>query len=207
MKKILCFAFGAMIALCLSGCKNEKEHSTNNIIVKPREVVVPDTVIHKMGEIDTTVDTVKWVGSTYKVRVKRYTNDSLTVVVDDNGKRVRNNLIKVVIHRKDGSVFFDKVFSKKMFENLLDEEFLSKNVLLGMVYNGCDSDKLHFLGSVGKPDILTEEFVPFDVTVSRMGEVNVKKTQLNKLEKVVTNGEDKSAPPVEKEDGVEEFSF
>ena len=203
MKRIICFAFCAMIGVCFTACKKDKQNALNNIIVKPKEVVEPDTVVHKMGEIDTTIDTVKWVGSTYKVKVKRYTNDSLTVVTDDNGKRFRNNLIKVVIVRKDGSEFFNKVFSKKMFENLLDEDFLSKNLLLGMVFNGSDEDCLHFLGSVGKPDILTEEFVPFDVTISRMGDVGIKKAPLDKLDGVETNGDDKDAPRVEQEDGVE----
>ena len=192
-----------MIAVCATSCKQEKVHTNNNIIVKPREVVDQDTTIHKMGEIDTTIDTVKWVGSNYKVRVKRYTNDSLSVVADDNGKRFRNNLIKVVIQRKDGSLFFDKVFSKKMFDSFLEEEYLAKNVLLGMVFNGTDDDGLHFLGSVGKPDVLTEEYVPFDVIISRMGDVSIKKAPLDKLDGIVTDGDDKDAPPVEKEDGVE----
>ena len=94
----------------------------------------------------------------------------------------RNNLIKVVITRKDGSTFFEKVFSKAMFESFLDEEYMRHNVLLGMVYNGRDENNLRFLGSVGRPDILTEEFVPFNVYVSRMGEVRVEKANLENLD-------------------------
>ena len=88
MKRIICFAFCAMIGVCFTACKKDKQNALNNIIVKPKEVVEPDTVVHKMGEIDTTIDTVKWVGSTYKVKVKvtakgnsKYKAGSKTVIV------------------------------------------------------------------------------------------------------------------------------
>ena len=69
-----------------------------------------------------------------------------------------------------------------MFESFLDEDYLKHNVLLGMVYNGKDENNLHFLGSVGRPDILTEEFVPFNVYISKMGDVRVEKANLENLE-------------------------
>lgn len=180
------FALAAVIAFSgmFIACEKNKENSNahNNIIVKPREKVEPDTIVHKMNEIDATIDTIKWMGSTYKARVHRYTNDSLSIATDDAGKQYRNNLIRMVITRKDGSVFFDKVFSKTLFEHFLDEDYLKQNVLLGLVYNGNDSENLHFLGSVGRPDILTEEFVPFNVFISKMGDVRVEKATLENLE-------------------------
>ena len=184
MKKYLAFAAVVAFSGLFVACEKKKENSNthNNIIVKPREKVEPDTIVHKMNEIDVTTDTIKWMGSTYKARVHRYTNDSLSIAVDENGKQYRNNLIKMVITRKDGSVFFEKVFSKATFESFLDEEYLKQNVLLGLVYNGNDSSNLHFLGSVGRPDILTEEFVPFNVYISKMGEVRVEKANLENLE-------------------------
>ena len=184
MKKYLALVALSLITSMFVACEKKQggDKVNNNIIVKPREKVEPDTLIHKMNEIDVTVDTVKWVGSTYKVRVHRYTNDSLTVATDESGKRYRNNVIKMVISRKDGSIFFEKVFSKAMFESFLDEDYLKHNVLLGMVYNGKDENNLHFLGSVGRPDILTEEFVPFNVYISKMGDVRVEKANLENLE-------------------------
>ena len=86
------------------------------------------------------------------------------------------------ITRADGSVFFDKLFSKKMFEGFVDDKYLSQNLILGMVYNGNDANNLYFLGSVGCPDILTEEYVPFNVSVNRVGEVKVEKASLEAVE-------------------------
>ena len=58
-------------------------------------------------------------------------------------------------------------------------------VILGMVYNGTDADNIFFLGSVGKPDVLTEEYVPFNVAINRHGEVHIEKANLNELEGVM----------------------
>ena len=170
MKNYSAILFVALAIATVCSCKEEKKTHLNNIIVKPAEVQVVDTAIHQMGVIESTVDTVNWVGSTYKIKVKRFSNDSLTYVTDDNGKKYRNNLISLVITRKDGSTFFDKTFKKANFADFLDEKFLQGNVLLGLVYNGTDADNIFFLGSVGKPDVLTEEYVPFNVAVNRHGE-------------------------------------
>ena len=181
MRKILAVLAILTTAATFVACEKEKKQTVNNIIVPPREEKVPDTIVHQMNEIDH-VDEVKWVGSNYKVRVHRYTSDSLSIATDENGKRYYNNLIRVYITRADGSVFFDKVFSKKMFEGFVDDKYLSQNLILGMVYNGNDANNLYFLGSVGCPDILTEEYVPFNVSVNRVGEVKVEKASLEAVE-------------------------
>ncbi len=158
-------------------CEKEKKHTVNNIIVPPREVVTPDTIIHQMNGVESS-DQAEWLGSVYHVDTRRYTSDSLSYITN-NGRRYRNNIINVVIRRKDGSVFFERKFTKSAFENLLDKDYYEKNVLLGLVYNGIDNDRLVLLGSVGNPDILTEEFVPFNVYITRMGEVSIEKAILN----------------------------
>ncbi len=157
-------------------CSEEKKKTVNNILVPPREEKVPDTIIHQMNVVEAS-DTAHWMGSVYQIDTRRHSSDSLSFVTDNNGKKVRNNIIHVVIRRKDGSVFFDKNFTKSAFESFVDKEYYSHSVLLGLVYNGSAND-LEFLGSVGNPDILTEEFVPFNVRVNKMGEVSIEKAIL-----------------------------
>ena len=167
------------VAFCVGmivSCNEEKKTTVNNILVPPREEKVPDTIIHQMNEIEAS-DTAHWLGSVYQIDTRRYSSDSLSFITDNNGKRVRNNIIHVVIKRNDGSVFFDKKFSKSAFESYLDKEYLDRNVLLGLVYNGSDKD-IELLGSVGNPDILTEEFVPYNVHINKTGEVSIEKAIL-----------------------------
>lgn len=166
------------MAIMVSCEKEKKSTIRSKIIVPPREEVVVDTLIHKMNPTDNE-ETVKWLGSTYKVAVSRYTSDSLSVVTDSNGKRYRNNVISVRITRADGSVFFEKKFTKSLFNDFVDEAYLSKNVILGLVFNDADSNGIHFLGSVGSPDELSEEYIPFIVTISRMGDVNIERARID----------------------------
>ncbi len=161
-------------AVSFVACDKPAQQTVNNIIVPPRQVNEPDTLIHQMNEVNGS-DVAEWMGSEYKVITHRHTSDSLTAVTDNSGKRFRNNVIDVVITRKDGSVFFEKTFTKAAFEKYLSEADYEHSVLLGLVYNGTDSEHIMLLGSVGNPDILTEEFVPFNVKVSKMGEVSIEK--------------------------------
>ena len=181
MKKILFLMAVAVVTMSIYSCKEEKVRKVNNIIVPPHEEVVPDTIIHKMNETESTTD-VSWLNTTYRVHVHRYTNDSLTVITDNNGRKYHNNIISVKITRPDGSVFFDRKFTKSVFENYTEQAYLDKSVILGMVYNDNDANNLYFIGSVGSPDILSEEFIPYEIAISRMGEVSVKKADLDAVE-------------------------
>lgn len=178
MKKITVLFTVLMAAAFMMSCEKEKKSTVhNNIIVPPREEKVVDTLVHKMNTTEN-VEVVKWLGNSYKVAVRRHTSDSLSVVTDNNGKRYRNNIIKMKITRADGSVFFEKNFTKSLFDSYVDEAYLSKNVILGLVFNDADASGLHFLGSVGSPDELSEEYIPFIVTISRMGDVSVEKARI-----------------------------
>ena len=199
MKMVYAALASLLVMGSLASCEKEKKQTLNNIIVPPREVSVPDTIIHQMNETESH-DEVSWVGSVYKVKTHRYSNDSLSVVTDETGKRYRNNVILVKITRKDGSTFFEKKFTKALFDGLVDDDYLKKNLLLGLVYNGTDKDGLHFLGSVGSPDILTEEYVPFIVTINKNGEVSVEKGNLDTREGVDSDETNKPVP--EKSDEV-----
>ena len=178
MRNILPLMVLMMAAGLFVACEKEKKQTVDNIIVPPKVVNAPDTTIHKMN-VTKGVDSFKWLGSSYCANVRRSTSDSLSYVTDNTGKRYRNNVIEMKITRRDGSVFFEKKFSKKAFENFLDKEYLEHTVLLGMVYNGTEKDEVRFLGSVGSPDDLAEEYVPFNVFVSKMGEVRIEKAILD----------------------------
>ena len=176
MRKLKAVLAVVLCAVLFVACEKEKKNTVHNILVPPREETAPDTLIHQMNVIEAT-DTAHWLGSVYEINTHRYTSDSLSYITDNNGKRMRNNIIHVVIKRKDGSVFFDKKFTKKAFEPYLDDDYMARNVLLGLVYNGSGED-LELLGSVGNPDILTEEFVPFNVHINKTGEVRIEKAIL-----------------------------
>ena len=181
MKKITFFLGFLCFIAFFSACNKEgKPVSSRNILVPPPKDDIADTVVHKMDGFEV-VDTVPWVGSTYKVKCQRYSNDSLSYVKMENGKMFRDNLIKVTITRADNSVFFEKVFRKSMFDKFYKQEYAEQNVLLGMVLEKDKTDKnnLYFLGTVGNPIELMDEFMLFEIVVSRMGDVSINKMELD----------------------------
>ena len=72
--------------------------------------------------------------------------------------------------------------------------------MLGIVFVEVKGDVLHFAGSVGSPDVTSDEYVPLVITVNRMGAVSIAKdSQLD-----TAGDEDEKASSVEDEadDGV-----
>ena len=65
-------------------------------------------------------------------------------------------------------------------------------MLLGIVLDRAEGDNLIFAASVGSPDALSDEYIPILLTVSRMGDVSIKRDTTM----------DTSASAEDEEDGV-----
>ena len=181
MKKISFFLGLLCFVAFFTACNKEgKPVANRNILVPPPKDTIPDTLIHEVDGF-VVVDTVPWVGSSYKVRCQRYTTDSLSYVKTENDKMYRDNLIKVTITRSDNSVFFDRDFKKSMFDKYFDAGFAKQNVLLGMMLekDKTDKDNLYFHATVGNPIELMDEFMMFEVIVSRLGDITINKVELD----------------------------
>ncbi len=171
MKKIIyLLSAGMLLSVCIA-CKEKKETPEYNIILPkvPHEVV--DTIVGVMPETESTTE-VTW-GGKYKVYVHREPADSMDLVTMSDGKKYKDNRIKIRITREDGSVFFDRVFTKNAFASYLDNDYKEKSTLLGLVYYSLDKSNLYFAGSVGSPDMMSDDFIPFRVSISRMGDVGI----------------------------------
>ena len=118
---------------------------------------------------------VEWLGSTYKVIVKREADNSLPLAVGDDNTKYFDNKITVRILRKDGTEFFNRTFLKTDFTGYLDKNTQQNGALLGLVYVQAEGNNLVFAGSDGSPDVTSDEYVPLVVKISRMGAVSVGK--------------------------------
>ena len=58
---------------------------------------------------------------------------------------------------------------------MVDAEYLKKSALLGIVFDRVDGNNIVFAASVGQPDVLSDDYVPMLVTVSRSGNVTISK--------------------------------
>lgn len=176
IKHRLELAASLIVACLMMSCAEKKQ---SNVIIAPKPVEHKPAAPVRMSEFKQT-DEVKWLEKTYKVEVHRFVADSLPKVKDEQGNEYYDNMVRVRVLRADGSEFFNRVFSKKSFADYVDANTREHGVLLGLVLDRAEGDNLFFGSSVGSPDKLSDEYIPLIVTVSRMGEVSVKRdTQID----------------------------
>ena len=168
MKRVIrIFVLVAATAL-LTGCAEKKK--SDDIIATKAETPKPKGPI-RMQDYTQATD-VKWLGRNYQVEVKRIPDDSLRMVKDEYGQQFVDNRISLRILRPDGTVFFDRGFTKAAFESFLDDDYRQTGVLEGFVFDRVEGNNLFFAASVSHPQ--TDEYIPLVVTVSNLGEVGIR---------------------------------
>ena len=168
MKQILTVAFLAIV-LVLTACGEKKK--SENIIAPRVEKVKPKAPI-QMPEFDREIP-VDWIGKTYLVGISRRPSDSLSMVKDETGQQFVDNIFTLTVKRKDGSVFFNRTFTKQSLSTYLDDDYRRTGIFEGLVFDKADGDWLVFGASVGHPQ--TDEYIPLVIRLSRMGNLVIKR--------------------------------
>lgn len=184
MKRINYILLMALTAGLLVSCGEKKK---SNVIIAPKPVVQKSKATQKMSEYEQARD-IEWLGSTYKIVVKRTSDSSLPIIKLDANNKFYDNKIIVRILRKDGTEFFNRTFQKADFSAHLDAHTQEAGALLGIVYVKAEADCLCFAASVGSPDVTSDEYVPLVLKISRMGSVSISKDQY-----LDTDGDEKSS--------------
>lgn len=168
----------AAAAIAFSACSEKKP--TNNIIAKKTVTKAPAAPV-KMQDYDHR-DAVEWQGKQYAVSISRRADTSLPMITDDTGSKYYDNKITVRVTRPDGTTFFDRTFGKADFSGVIGENYMKKSALLGIVVDHADGESLVLAASVGAPDVLSDDYVPLLITLSRMGNVSIEKDTRAELE-------------------------
>jgi len=158
MKQILTVAVLAIV-LVLTACGEKKK--SENIIAPRVEKVKPKAPI-QMPEFDREIP-----------GISRRPSDSLSMVKDETGQQFVDNIFTLTVKRKDGSVFFNRTFTKQSLSTYLDDDYRRTGIFEGLVFDKADGDWLVFGASVGHPQ--TDEYIPLVIRLSRMGELVIKR--------------------------------
>ena len=169
MKKHLLALVTMSVAICLASCGGKKEQTD---IIARKPIVVRAKETRAMGDHRESRK-VQWIGASYTVDTEFKADKSLPLI-SDGEQKYYDNRATVKILRKDGTVFFNRTFSKADFINQIDASY-KDGALLGVVYDKCDGDNMYFAASVGSPDKSSDEYVPLVVKISRFGDVSIKK--------------------------------
>lgn len=161
------------VLLLASGCKDKQQPNDNDIIIPaPKKEV-------KSGpkQMTQTRQAVKkeWLGNTYDITILRMVDKTLPLVKDETGQEYYDNRITVEIKREDGSVFFSHEYLKGELEShLSSSDKIHTIALLGIVFDKIEDNRLVFAASIGSPDVLSDECVPFTMTIDRNGTVTIR---------------------------------
>lgn len=199
-KSAITLLVAALATITIVSCK-EKKTSEHIITTKPVEEAKKPT--QEIGNYDMTTP-VDWVGSTYQVVVERKADHSLPLADDGQGNKYYDNRISLKILRKDGSVFFSRVFTKNDFSRYVDALYQKNSALLGIVLDRAETDHLIFAASVGSPDKMSDEYVPLVMKISRFGDVSISKDTQMDTGSIESGGEQPANNEIteEEEDGV-----
>ena len=199
-KSAITLIVAALATITIVSCK-EKKTSEHIITTKPVEEAKKPT--QEIGNYDMTTP-VDWVGSTYQVVVERKADHSLPLADDGQGNKYFDNRISLKILRKDGSVFFSRIFTKDDFSRYVDALYQKNSALLGIVLDRAETDHLIFAASVGSPDKMSDEYVPLVMKISRFGDVSISKDTQMDTGSIDSGGEQPASNEIteEDEDGV-----
>lgn len=176
MKQTLSMLLLAGMVVVLAACGGKKKSKD---IIAPRIVKVqPKEPIRMQPYLDERK--VEWIGKTYFVTIGRQPSDSLPMVKDETGQKFVDNVFRLTVSRKDGSVFYTRTFTKKALTQYLDDDFNKTGVFEGLVFDKAEGDYLFFGASVGHPQ--SDEYIPLVFRLSRMGDLTIKRdTQMDSV--------------------------
>ncbi len=175
--------------LLLTSCGEKK--NTGDIIAPKPEEKHSNGILSMQNYQDTSAKT--WMGKIYNITVTRTVDRSLPVAEDENDQKYYDNKITLLVKRSDGSVFFEKTFSKSDFSQYISGSYSQKGALLGVVFDKVDGANLIFGASIGSPDKTSDEYIPLVVRLSKGGTLSIEKdTQMDTGSDVVPDEQDDS---------------
>lgn len=154
MKKLfyLCLFFPVFCS-----CVNNTEKKDGQNLITTEQLAVE----HRMKNYDLT-DSVTMGNHLFVYSIHREADDSLKVVIDENGDKFVDNFYDLTIKR-DGAGFFRRRFTKLSFGSQLDETFRKNGILDGFRFISAKEGKLTFGVCVSFPESDMSE--PFLLTI------------------------------------------
>ena len=173
MRKTLLLLLAALIAVGLGACK-EKEKS-KDIITKMPQKVKQQTGPRVMASGKIPDKTISWAGGEYTISIDREADKDLPLIEDASGNKYYDNTVHLRITRKDGTTFFDKVFSRRDFAKYTDFNYAKNWGLTGFNFDTVEGNNILFAIAIGSPDEMADdEFVPITLCINMQGETSVR---------------------------------
>ena len=174
MKKLLYFSLFAVMLLGWIACSGSKKDGENR---NESGMLLDSTQIHglqKMQVSKVEVD-IQYKGKDFHSSIVRTPDEELPHVKSEMGDTYADN--KVVLRlTRGGEQVYSKTFTKQDFASLVTDEFYSKSVLEGMVFNKTTPQGILYAASICYPQ--TDLYVPITIMITADGKMSMWKDEL-----------------------------
>lgn len=175
MKQI--YIMAALALGLMTGCSSNKKEAQEEVKrMFQIESVDEDSGLQRMQESRINQE-IACKGKKFRLSVERVPDDKLPHVKSDMGLFMDNS-IQVKITRENGTVLFEKRFTKNDFAAYLPAKYLNRSVLEGLVFDDvrtAENKELTLAASVSYP--MTDLYIPFILVVSQDGKLSVSKDE------------------------------
>lgn len=164
---------GCFILSCSS--KSKTSHTTNNDnlkVLQKTETVNKESVRMPLSDVTSHI---QFQGKEGEIRIFRTPDDSLPVVLNDQGDTYIDNRITIRITCQE-HLIVNHSFTKNSFSSLIDEHFLQNSILEGIVYDTISSNQILFAASVSYPE--SDLYVPIRLLINADGNISIEKIDL-----------------------------
>lgn len=101
-------------------------------------------------------------------------SNELPKVESEMGELYLDNTIQLTLNH-NAQTIFERRFTKKDFASVIDDSFLNKAILDGMVFNNCTSAAISYTVSLCFPQ--TDLCIPVLITISKEGKYSISKSE------------------------------
>lgn len=160
-----------IVAMAACGGKNENQKEDAQVLMQD------STDVHglqRMQGSKSEVD-IPFKGKTYHSMISRTPDEGLPRVESQMGDMYIDNKIELRLTR-GGEQVFNLTFTKNNFSSLVSDDFLTKSILEGIVYDKTTPRGIVFAASICYPQ--TDLYVPIAITISTDGKMSLEKVEV-----------------------------
>lgn len=172
MKRLL-YLLSCCIIIVFSACGGENKKTEEKSLLLTHDSV--DAHGLKRMQVSKAEVDIQFKGKDYHSFISRIPDEELPTVKDENGNKFVDNKIQLRLTRGNEQIF-NMTFTKKNFASIVGEDFLSKSILEGMVYNKTTPQGFVYAASVCYPQ--TDLYVPLTITITADGKMTMAKEEL-----------------------------
>lgn len=130
--------------------------------------------LHSMQVSKAEVN-IKFKGREYHSFISRMPDEELPLVKDEDGNLFVDNKIQLRLTCGNEEIF-NMTFTKRDFASIVGEDFLSKSILEGMVFNKTTPQGIVYAASVCYPQ--TDLYVPLSITITADAKMKMAREEL-----------------------------